>query len=190
MNRVHIRRALIVCAVTAASFFSSLPARAGEMKDNPKYQAWAKFKPGSTNTLSTDIEMGPNKIHLDITRKLVSVTDKEIVVETVSTATVMGHDHAQPATTETIPAQTDKDEIKGTGEKEVEAMGKTFKCKVWEAAGSPDSKPAPHAAPGSDMTQKATVYTSDEVPGGLVKMETAGRAGAPIVFTLSAMESK
>jgi len=190
MNRVGFRRALTVCAFAAAGCLSALPARADDMKDNPKYQAWAKFKPGSNSTIATDIEAGPNKIHLEITRTLISVTDKEAVIESVTTVNMMGQDHKQPPTRETIPVQIGKDQIKSTDDKDVEAMGKTFKCKVWEAAGDPDAKPQAHAAPGMDPSKKAVIYASDEVPGGIVKIEATGRGDKQVVFLLTAMEAK
>jgi hypothetical protein len=193
MDRVYFRRALVAVAIAALSCLSTVTARAADdTKDNPKYQAWAKFKAGSTNTIATDIERGPNKIHVEITRTLISVSDKEVVVESVTTANVMGHDHAAPATRETIPAQIAKDQIKPVDDKEkdVEAMGKTFKCKTWEWVGDPNAKPDAHSATGTDPTKKVVVYASEDVPGGIVKMEATGKGDVPIVFVLTAMEAK
>jgi hypothetical protein len=37
---------------------------------------------------------------------------------------------------------------------------------------------------------KATVYISDDVPGGLVRLEGTGKNGKELTFILTGMESK
>ena len=168
-----------------------MPARAGDMVDNHKYQAWAKFKPGSSSTISADIDKAGNKIHLDMTRKLVSLDDDKVVIEVASTVTFMGHDHAAPTRQETYPAKIDKEkvDIKKTGDKEIDAMGKTFKCTVYEATGDPDA-PTGRGAVMNPDNMKATAYISDDVPGGLVRLDGKGQDGKDMTLVLTAMETK
>jgi hypothetical protein len=168
--------------------FTGRAVRAGEMIENPKYHAWVKFKPGSNSTVTADMDIQGSKIHISMTRTLISIDDSTAVVETKSTVSVMGHDHAAPARQESIPAKTDKDLITQTGEKDVEAMDKTFKCKVYEAKEDPNAGPT-RGAPNPDA-MKATVYASDDVPGGLVRLEATQKDGKPLTFILTAMESK
>jgi hypothetical protein len=184
-------RAILISVCFAVGCLSAIPARAGDMVDNQKYQVWAKFKPGSFSTVSMDMEKGATKIHLELTRTLISVDSDNAVVETVSKMTFMGQDHASPARRETISAKIDKDKdsIRETGNKDIDAMGKTFKCKVFEATGDPDA-PASHGPSVNLDTMKATVYISDTVPGGLVRLDSNGQDGKPVILVLTAMESK
>jgi hypothetical protein len=191
MGYSSLGRGILFSVCFAVGCFSAISARAGDMVDNHKYQVWAKFKPGSSSTIATDMEKGTAKFHLEMTRTLISIDSDNAVVETVSKVTVMGQEHAAPARRETIPVKIDKekDSIKETGDKDIDAMGKTFKCKVFEATGDPDA-PAAHGPAANPDTMKATVYISEDVPGGLVRLDSNGQDGKAITFILTAMESK
>jgi hypothetical protein len=188
MNRSRLYRGILVCALAGTPLFAGSAARAGDAVANPKYEAWAKFKPGSSETVSADMEVQASKIHIQMTRTLISIDDNNAVVETKSTVNLMGQDHESPARQETIPAKSDTDQLKQTGEKDIEAMNKTFKCKVYDTKGDPNAKPTRGAPDPESM--KATVYASDEVPGGLVRLEAAQKDGKELTFILTAMESK
>jgi hypothetical protein len=186
------RRAIRVAILLALLFPAGISAiaQAGESRDNPNYAVWAKFKPGSTSTVTADIRDGENNIHVEVTRTLESVSDDKIVVKKVSVSKEKGHVQTTAPETETIPAKTEKDEIKETGKKDIDAMGKTFKCRVWDsktagkaAAGTP-SNPAP--AP----TVNATVYVSDDVPGGVVRLDMVTPKGQSVNFVLTSFEAK
>ncbi len=184
-NRVLVA-VIIVCGSWAAS-----TVRADDMVDNPRYTAWAKFKPGSTNTLAADMDRHGNKVHIEVKRTLISISDTEAVIETKAVVNVMDHDHEMPATQETIKAKANAEDFKQTGEQSVDAMGKTFKCKVYEAAAKPDATVDRKEVPGTNMQgKKATVYASDDVPGGVVKLETDEPAGKTLTFILTAMDSQ
>ncbi len=185
-----------ISRVFAVAFGMTLAVTATVRADdsaNPKYAAWSKFKPGSYNTVASDMDAHGSKIHIEVKRTLVSVSDDEVVVETKTTVNVLGHDHEYPGVNQTIKAKIDKEEIKQTGEQDVQAMGKSFKCKVFEASGKTDA-PAPdkHEVPGSNIEgRKATVYANDDVPGGIVKLETVGADGkTAISFVLTDMQVK
>ena len=180
--------AAIICLVSA-------PLRADDKKPNPNYQVWAKFKPGSTCTVVADIRDGQDNIHIETTRTLISINADEAVVQTVSKAKRKGHQDTQAPIKQTIPAvidlgKPDKEQIKETGSKDIDAMGKTFKCRVW------DSTP-PKAAAGSHPPKlsaaegmKATIYISDDVPGGIVRLDGVGQNGQTVTFVLTEFETK
>ncbi len=193
-----LRKFCLVASVVALGLAGGTPTRAAdELSDSPRYAAWAKFKPETTVTLSGDTKMGPNEVHMDMVRTLKSVTAEQVEVETSVKVAFMGHTNNPEAKKETIPAKEAKPAMKETGEKDVQAMGKTYKCKVYEISGADAGAMGPGGArPHAGMANaagteaKATIYVNDDVPGGLVKMESPGPMGAPIVFTLTATETK
>jgi len=188
MNRSTLVRGVVIPAFALIGFFAATSARADDMVANPKYSAWAKFKVGSNSTMDADMEVGGNKFHIQTVRTLISLDADKVVIESKTTVNIMGHDQAEPATRETIASKIGKDQIIATGEKEISAMGKTFKCKVYQAKGNPDMKQDHMGANTEAM--KATVYTNDDVPGGLVEIDTTGNDGKGLTFVLTAMEAK
>ena len=188
-NRIGL---LWVLAGLCIAFCLPLPAQAGDLKDNPNYQIWSKFKPGSSSTVTADIRDGDDNMHVETTRTLVSVTDDEVLVKTVSKLRRKGKETTQQPVSQTIKAKTDKDEIKQTGDKDTEAMGKTFKCKIWDSAGpKATEKPKPGEHKTTDPGAiKATIYVSDEVPGGIVRLDGVGANGETVTFVLTKFEAK
>jgi hypothetical protein len=190
MKTVSKRRLLVLASVLVLGFAAIVPARGDEapMVDSPQYAAWAKFKPDSSSTLSADMKMGPNTVHVETTTTLKSVTPEKVEVQSAGKMSFMGHDNETPVQTRTIAAKEAKQDKKDLGEQDVAAMGKTFKCKVYEITGANAGAPSAHGGAGADA--KATIYVSDDVPGGLVKMDIAGANGQKMTFTLTAMDSK
>jgi hypothetical protein len=184
---------VLIAAAVSAGFLCGTAARAADAVENPKYHAWSKFKAGSNETLAADVEAGPQKMHVEVTRTLVSITADEAVVESKTKIDIMGHSHESPGRQETIKATSDKEEVTQTGEETIDAMGKTFKCKVYESKGKTDAPAAPAgpgAAAGNPDGPKGTVWASDDVPGGVVKIASTGRNGKAVTFILTGMESK
>jgi len=165
----------------------SAAARADDSTPNPKYLAWSKFNPGSSETFEADIQNQGQRYHIQTRQTLLSVADDQVVVETVSTGTLKGQKPTVSTKRETFKSKTVPTDLKLIGEKEVPAMGKTFKCKVFEGTG----KPATAAGAKDDPTaMKATIYLSDKIPGGLVRLDTAGPDGKTQTFILTATEVK
>jgi hypothetical protein len=147
--------------------------------ENPLAAGWAKFKVGSTATYAMDMTApgGPNiKGTATLTLKSVAAT-----AVTLDSAAVIGG-QTVPSTA-TFPATVDADAAKHTGTADVVAMGKTFKCEVYEleqAAFGP-------AGGGSTMT----VYISADVPGGMVKAVAHPKSGQENgTLTLTATDAK
>jgi hypothetical protein len=178
MNRV--RTLSFVSAFALVIGGATVGARA-EQIDSPRYQAWSKFKVGSSHTLSGEMNAGGMQIQSEMTQKLVEVADDHVAIETTNTTNVMGRDHTTPPRREIIPAKEDIKDAKEIGTEDVQAMGKTFTCKVWEVT---DMPAAPAGRPGAkpDDQQRhssAKIWSSTDVPGGLVKMEMKSHAGGP-----------
>ena len=179
----RVRRFGLVCAAALLTGSVSFVARA-EQIDSPRYQAWSKFKVGSSHTLSGQMNAGAMQIQTEMTEKLVEVTDDHVTVETTTTTNVMGQNHTSPPRQRTIPAKEDIKDAKQVGTEDVQAMGKTFSCKVWELTdigAPPAGRPGPVGgnANGNERHASGKIWASSDVPGGVVKMEFQGHSGPP-----------
>ncbi len=142
---------------------------AQEMVDNPTYQSWAKFKPGTTVTLSSDSNMGGMAMKMDMTYKLAELTPEKAVVEmtmkmpqgdNTTKMDIMAKVKKEDAKDVTMPPNA-KGEAKVLPDEDVKIGDKTYKCKVVEFTSE---------AKGMKSTGKS--WTCAEVPGQMVKMET------------------
>jgi len=160
---VSVRR----CAAWATVLGLALMARSAsaEQIDNPRYQVWSSFKVGSNSTMTGSMDMGQFKMQLERKQTLTEVADDHVTIEIQTTTNMMGQARPGKPRKETITAKVEKSDVKDLGEETVEAMGKSFKCKVLEFT---TEQPA---GPGGQMVKADTkVYVTKDVPGGQVKM--------------------
>jgi hypothetical protein len=126
----------------------------------------------------------PMKSEMTMTSKLVDMKPEEATVETTTKMVMMGNESTMPANTMKVPAKVDSGkagpaapDMKNVkeGTEKVDVGGKSYNCKTKEY----DTE-----ANGSKTHMK--VWTSDEVPGGTVKMEstTTGQADTKMTMTL------
>ena len=155
---------------------------AAPMVDNPQYLMWAKFKPGSSCTLTADVASPMGKVHREVTQTLKAVTADTVTLEVVDTMTMVGQTRTQPPQTATVKSKEDHEDAKQVGTEDVPAMGKTLKCRVFEQS-TKDGQPLPGG-------RTAKYYVCDEVPGGIVKAELPGPAGAAVTLELKSTEVK
>jgi hypothetical protein len=153
---ISIARICVIIVVMAA--FGGPVALAGQI-DNPSYGYWAKFKPGSTQKTTTDSVAVGQKTTIEIVTTLLEVTPDKITVETKTDATAGDTKLKQRVRKQDVPAKIDQradaSEIKHSTET-ITAAGKTYACQV------------------SEETREGLVmktWTSEEVPGGVVKAE-------------------
>ena len=140
---------------------------------SPEYTQWSKHKPGTSVTMSMVSEVAGQKSETVTKTTLKSVADAELVLETTMTMMIADQKIEQPPMERKVPKMLPKVEVpKETstdpkpkieeGQEELEIAGKKLKCKrmktTTEVAGS---------------TMVSTMWTTDDVPGGLVKMETS-----------------
>lgn len=182
-----------LCAAILAVVLSStlVPpcALAADQIDNPRYGAWARYKVGSSHTLAGVMNMGQFQMKMEMKQTLTELADDKATVETVVTMNMMGQPRTMPPRKEMVAAKINKTEAKELGEETVQAMGKSFKCKVLlvpnEAPAGPD---------GKTTKGEAKIYVAPEVPGGMVKMtyDTTDPDGQKITmnYVLSAYEVK
>jgi hypothetical protein len=168
-----MQKALTLAAVLALA----AAAPAADKVDNPLYKNWAKFKPGTSVTTKTTLDAGGMTIETVTTTKLVEVKDDKAVVEVQTTSKIMGNEVKQPAVKQDIPKQVETSALppgvgpdktakvdgqSDTGKKKVKVGGTEYECQ-WVKVGVKDAE--------------SETYTSDDVPGMVVKIVTKAKSG-------------
>lgn len=151
----------------------------GQQVDNPAYSAWSSYGIGSSETLDAKVNANGHEMNIQTTRKLVEKTDDYVKIEINSTMTMVGQNHDLPTQTMTVPAKMEKKDVKALGTEDVQAAGKTFSCKVFEVT----------ELSSRDPEDKARIWVSPDVPGGVVKMEASSQHGT-MTSTLKSFEKK
>jgi hypothetical protein len=150
-------------------------AKAGEMIDNPEYANWAQFKVGSfTTTKTTSLAGGQKSVFLR-TETIKNISKDKIVIETLME--MVGLDQKIPLQTREIPAKIAKpkepktpttqpknkpDAKSNEGDEVITVDGQKFKTHWIES----------QTKMGGIVT-KMKVWSSKDVPGGVVKMTTS-----------------
>ena len=161
--------------VLAAACLMAGNVMAEKMK-NPEYEMWAKFKPGAMSKLQGHSEAMGQKSEQTITTKLIDLTPEKAVVETTMSMMVGGNKMDMPGQKREVLAMVEmagvpasqpaaagnapKTDAK-TSTESVTVDGKKLDCKVTEAHNEQEG-----------MKTMAKTWTSEQVPGGLVKLET------------------
>ncbi len=149
---------------------SGLPLLAQGQIDNPVYQNWAKFKPGTRVAYAQTSEVMGNKTESQIAYELVEVTAEKVVVELSGSTTLMGNKTEMPKTRLEYPAKTDPADPNAKNalnaktastEETLDILGGKLACKVFEAT-----------VEQQGSTIKTRTWACDDVPGTLVKSET------------------
>jgi hypothetical protein len=199
-----MRKRLLALGVLAA--LSLLPGRAGlagedkksgEMADNPRYKAWANFKPGATVTHREETKYNnPDTAKLvpsgiekrDVTYKLVSINKSRAIVETVVV------DYNFLSTVQSAPTRTrypakvkaayveeihEKGRLK-KGKGEAQLLGKTVPVTTLEGSVK---------TPGGEVRTRKLWYTLD-VPGAVVREESSvsNKDGVVSTTTITVLE--
>jgi hypothetical protein len=171
-----MRPTLLRAGLLAAALSVCSPALAEKVK-NPEFEMWSKFKPGAMSKLQGTTEAGGQKSAQTITTKLVEANTEKCVVETTVSMEVGGQKMDMPAQKREVPAMMEnvaapaapgdapapgakKPDVK-TSEETVTVGGKSVKCVVTEMTSEQ-----------SGMKIAAKTWTSTDVPGGVVKMES------------------
>ena len=156
-------------------------AVAAELVENPAYQNWANYKPGTSITHTQEAITGGMNMTMEMTQTLKEITPEKAVVEMGMKNSMMpgaGQSHAMdiPAKIEADKVQTSgkmpegfKGESKSLGKEKIKVGEKEYECEVTQFKGE-----------GQGMTTEGKSWTSDQVPGTMVKMEmkASGDQGA------------
>lgn len=184
-----MRKAKIWSCVLAGVLALTGVARAAE-EGNPEYKMWSKYKPG-TMVKTKSVTSGGAETQIETTTTLKEVTAEKLVLTSQTSMSVMGQKFEQPASDRDVPAKTPTtptpetpegvragDVKSETGEETIEVAGKQVKAK-WTQTTTKQG----------DTTTTAKVWQSDEIPGGLAKMESRMEGGdTPTTVTLTVTE--
>lgn len=186
---------MMVAAALGLSLVAGQVARAAdEQVENPAYKSWKAQKVGTTVTLESSSAVAGQTFKTEITQKLVEVTPEAATVEVATKIAIAGAPPQQPQKVK-IPAKVDKGqatpgqlppgvkgEMKDKGTEKVKVAGKEYTCKVYEFTGESN---------GIKTTGKS--WTSDEIPGGMVKLESTSNVGgndAKTTMEVKSIEAK
>jgi|SRR3954447_7084194 hypothetical protein len=169
---------------------------AQDLVDNPQYTTWSKHKPESTITFAMNTDAAGQQMAGTVVHRLMEVTPDQATVELKTTVQVMGQPQTS-STTAVYKAKVPKADaevtkvpknVKGTGkevgDEKVQVGEKSINCKVVEFEGQMNEM--------QNSQVKGKMWRSEEVPGGLVKMQSdiQGAMAVKILMTLQAMDLK
>lgn len=180
----------IVVPVVALFVLVATDAGGQEKIDNPEFVGWSKHKPGTTVTLKSSIMAGDAKSESTVKTTLVEVGTDKLVVEVAVTSSVNGMEFKAPPMkrdvpkTIALPAGAPNPKLDPTKKPEGTVEEGTETLKVGGADYKTKWYRTKNTAAGN--TTEAKVWMSDEVPGGMVKMEanTTGTTASTIKMEL------
>ena len=160
-----------------------LAALLGQDKENPQFDAWKAFKPGTWVKHHMKMDAGGQEIESETTTTLLEQTPEKIVVEVKNKMTVGGQTIETPAQKQEITPKNEAGKMgdfKKEGEAEVEAAGKKYQTTIYST----------EQGEGGQKV-KGKVWISKDVPGGMVKGEFSGeQLPQPMKITLVEFEKK
>jgi hypothetical protein len=181
-----MRRALCSLAVLALA----VPlARAADI-ENPEYAQWAKYKKGTSITLKTTTTAAGMTNETLMTTTLLEVGDAKLVIETVTVLKVAGMEIKSPLKrdvpkTITVPDVKVDPKVKlpdlkpETGTETLKIAGLEVKTK-WTAT----------KVEVAGTTSESKTWTSEDVPGMLVKSETSTKGAFASTTKIELIEFK
>jgi len=168
-----------------------------EQQENPAYKSWAKYKPGTSTTMVTSSDAGGQVSKTQTKSTLAEVAADKVVVDVVMSMEAAGQKMDMPAQKMEVPKMIEvpkaapdapvagqpampKADTK-TSDADVTVGAGTFKAKLTESTMD---------IAGSKTSSK--VWMSDDVPGGMVKMEatTDGAMKSKTTQELTAFDKK
>ncbi|MBF0407176.1 MAG: hypothetical protein HQM10_07475 [Candidatus Riflebacteria bacterium] len=165
-------RPILSLMVVLMVFAFACTAFAQDEIDNPMYQKWATFKVGTAAKYKQVTEAAGNKTESEIVYTLVELTPEKAVVEMSGSMVIMGNKTEMPKTKMEhmakvkkieMPAQVATETVEAAkpkvSEEEVEVPAGKIKCSLTETE-----------AKVGEGAVYSKIWSSDEVPGTMVKM--------------------
>lgn len=160
-------RVTAILAVVSGLFVTAAGLRADDpAAENKGYRAWKNFPIGTHVTYQSSTQVGAEATVTRITHKLVGLTSEKAIVETSAVVTARGRERKQAPVSAEIPrtgkpeAETGpKPEKLDEGTESLTVAGRSFTARFTKTRVVTEG-----------TTIETTAWTSDEVPGGLVKL--------------------
>jgi hypothetical protein len=183
----------LICGV----FFASVSTASEE--DNPVYQDWSQFKPGSSVVYKASTETMGMTTEVEMTYTLQEVTSEKVILELKTVTDAAGVKVESPAETMEIPAKGEGDEMFGdVGDMDVDVYDvvangtrvseSTEKIEIKGTELEVQQIKVETDEAGSKVT--ATVWYSDEVPGRMVKSLTEVEGVVPVKSEMVVIDYK
>ena len=177
---------------TIAAAMALFLCTAGAFAANPAYDSWASHKPGTMVVMKGGTEASGMKTEMEQTYTLKEVTPEKVTIEMKNSMMVMGNKTDMPATTMEIPSggaatpaptpapATPAADTK-TSEETVTIDGKDYKATCTETKMDQNG-----------MKSDSKIWTSPDMPGMTVKMETKteGQMASTTTMMVSKVEIK
>ncbi len=164
---------------------AEVPPKAGDMVNNPPYAQWSQFKPGASVTVKeVDTQADGSVAEIVITSKLLSKSKTQVKVQTVVTLGGAGKSSSVAERTQTIeeyPAKVPYEQSQSPntagysvteGKESIELKGKPVEAEWVEST----------LTNGDEITVEK-VWTTNDVPGGIIKQTMTRTHGAQVVKT-------
>jgi hypothetical protein len=164
----YILRFTCLTFMLATPLWAAAPAE--ENVDNPAYQAWSKFNPGTSVTQQTETTLRGAVTVMEMTQRLIEVSPEKITLESTMKyqQTVRTQKREIAAKVKKAEARAAEDmpagvigEMKALPDERIVVGEKALDCKVVAFTGKDK---------GQDVS--GTIWTSSSMPGRLVKSET------------------
>ncbi len=163
---------LLALGVFCLVFVSTARADDDEMIDNPTYKHWAQFKPGTYVVTKTNSRINNVDTTTITTTTLEEVTPEKVILKIETIVDLAGNEQGMPTHKLNVPAKMKKDDLTPfdkaaakpdakKGKEALEIGGKKVETEWIEAV-----------VEVNKVKSKTRKWTSDEVPGRIVKMET------------------
>ena len=159
------------CAAAIAGLSVCTTIFAADLVDNPRYQEWSKYKPGTLVKMDITTVAGGQNIKSAMTTTLKEVTPEKVVLEMKTSMTIPGMPPQDNATNVVEPAKIEKAKIKpvnpeqmpnckvtNKGTEDLKIGDKTYKCNWYEME-----------MEQKGMKMKGKCWTCDDVLDKLVK---------------------
>jgi hypothetical protein len=151
---------IVICLVPASA--------SAQQVNNPIFASWSAYKIGTAVTYEQTRQGADHKIIMDVTETLAEKADDHVTLVTSTTGLLDGAPIPAQAGKQTIKAKLDKiPDKKQVGTESIDVAGQKIDCKIYESTDT-DTQ-------GGQV--KIKVWTSDDVPGTLVKLEATTSAG-------------
>jgi hypothetical protein len=186
----------------AAFLIGTLKVATGaELVANPGYGSWAKHKPGTKVVMQMEVQAQGMTMKQDLTQTLAEVTPEKAVIDVIMVMN-MGGMKQEHKDRQDIPAKVEKGReylpqdmkgtIKETGKESVEVAGGKYNCTVMEFSGESAQGAGGGGGAGASGKTTGKLWYSEEIPGGLAKMESsmAAPAQASIKATVTSIQKK
>jgi len=134
---------------------------AGQEVTNPKYEAWKNFKEGAMVRFTGSTKTMGMETGIEIRRTLVSKSADKVVIDEETWISVGENKKNESRTRKEIAAKVAKELVPAAaGTESVTVAGKTFNCQFFDLIDSTDG-----------LKMGVREWTTDQVPGGSVKIE-------------------